>query len=133
MSAFYCILLYHRPRYINFLVSLKSHSSIYINFCHFAHFFLLLSDIELNALSRCIFNSLMKLITFFDPDFLSAMFGWILLNAFGSFSTLHKSHEVLINTISEVRQKIHSKGEKLYWLSILSYFVSLFVKKHTGK
>lgn len=60
-------------------------------------FFSFKSDTELNALSRCIFNSY-EMNNFFDPDFLSAMFGWILLIAFGSFITLHKSHKVLINT-----------------------------------
>lgn len=48
-------------------------------------------------------------------------FTWIPLNAFGGFSILLKNHESLISTRTGVCQKIHSKGEILYWLSIISY------------
>lgn len=56
------------------------------------------TDTELNALNRCISNSLMKGRTFLERNFPGAMFGWILLNAFRSCSTLHRNHELLINT-----------------------------------
>lgn len=73
---------------------------------HYLHLFLWFCSIsfafkintELIALNRCICNSLMKGRTFLEHNFPGAMFGWILLNAFRSCSTLHRNHELLINT-----------------------------------
>lgn len=73
--------------------------------------------------------------TFFEPDFLSAMFGWILLNALGSFTTLPKNHEVLINTRTRQFRSLSENPFKRRETVLVVNHILLckFVKKHTGK